>query len=102
MISSQTPGIARATIAGAKLKNEAVTTAALVTPSGAVRPAKYPRQKPRSPASSNAARASGVKYDTACTGSNSVHINRAVPAVSSIVAPAPGRPAAGPHPIRVA
>jgi hypothetical protein len=85
VISSQIPGIARATIAGAKLKNEAPTTAALVTPSGAVRPAKYPRQKPRSPACSNTERASGVKYDTACTGSNSVHINRAGPAASSML-----------------
>ena len=43
VISSQTPGMARATNAGAKLKNEAATTAALsapVTPSGAARPAK--------------------------------------------------------------
>ena len=51
VISSQTPGMARATKAGAKLKNEAATTAALAapvgaatagpaTPSGAARPAK--------------------------------------------------------------
>ena len=51
VISSQTPGMARATKAGAKLKNEAATTAALAVPagrhhaastaaSGAARPAK--------------------------------------------------------------
>ena len=40
VIRSQTPGMARATKAGAKLKNEAVTTAALAAPSGAARPAK--------------------------------------------------------------
>jgi hypothetical protein len=40
VISSQTPGMARATKAGAKLKNEAATTAALAAPSGAARPAK--------------------------------------------------------------
>ena len=39
-ISSQTPGTARATKAGAKLKNDAVTTAAPAAPSGAARPAK--------------------------------------------------------------
>jgi hypothetical protein len=60
-IRSQTAGIARATKAGAKLKNEAVTTAAPAGPSGAARPAKYPRQNPRSPAPSKAARASGAK-----------------------------------------
>ena len=40
LIRSQTAGIARATKAGAKLKNEAVTTAGPVGPSGAARPAK--------------------------------------------------------------
>jgi hypothetical protein len=48
-------------MAGAKLWNEAVMTAALAGPSGAARPAKYPRQKPRNPAASNAERASGAK-----------------------------------------
>jgi hypothetical protein len=53
--------MARAIMAGAKLKNDAPTTAALAVPSGAARPAKYPRQKPRRPARSKAERASGAK-----------------------------------------
>jgi hypothetical protein len=48
-------------MAGAKLKNEAPTTAGPAVPSGAARPAKYPRQKPRSPAAWNAERASAEK-----------------------------------------
>jgi hypothetical protein len=36
-------------------------TVALAVPSGAARPAKYPRQNPRKPARSNAERASGLK-----------------------------------------
>ena len=40
VISSQMPGMARATKAGAKLKNEAATTAGPAAPSGAARPAK--------------------------------------------------------------
>ena len=68
-----------------------MTGAAVTGPSGADRPAKYPRQKPRSPAASKAARASAAKYVTACTGSVSVHIRRAVwPASSSLtLAPVP-------------
>ena len=60
-MSSQTAGMARAVMAAEKLKNDAPTTAALTGPSGAARPAKYPRQNPRRPASSNAERASGAK-----------------------------------------
>jgi hypothetical protein len=40
VISAQTPGMAREMKAGAKLKKEAVTTAAPAAPSGAARPAK--------------------------------------------------------------
>jgi len=86
-ISSQTPGIARATKAGEKTKNDAVTTAALAGPSGAARPAKYPRQKPRRPACAKAERASGEKYVTAWIGSNSVHIDRALRVASAMTAP---------------
>ena len=53
--------MARSTICGAKLKNAATTAAGGTGPSGAARPAKYPRQKPRSPADSYAARAAGLK-----------------------------------------
>ena len=56
-----TSGSARATMCGAKLKNAATTGAAGTGPSGADRPAKYPRQKPRSPAFSKAVRAPALK-----------------------------------------
>jgi hypothetical protein len=46
---------------GEELKNDAPTTAAFTGPSGAARPAKYPRPDPRSHPSSNAERASGAK-----------------------------------------
>jgi len=45
----------------AKPANTAVTVLAAAGPSGAARVAKYPRQKPRRPAASCAARASAVK-----------------------------------------
>jgi hypothetical protein len=57
----QMPGAARLTMAGANQKNAATTGAAPTSPSGAARPAKYPRQKPRTPTSSNACRGSPVK-----------------------------------------
>ena len=45
------------------------TGAGSIAPNGAARPAKYPRQKPRSPACSNSARASAAKYVMAWIGS---------------------------------
>ncbi len=59
--ASQQPGTARATMPGWKLKNAAVTGPAPTRPRGAARAAKYPGQKPRSPASRSAARQTGAK-----------------------------------------
>ena len=59
--TSQHPGTALATMAGWKLKKDAVTGPAPMGPSGAARAAKYPDQKPRSPASRSAVRHSGAK-----------------------------------------
>ena len=59
--TSQHAGTALATMAGWKLKKDAVTGPAPMGPSGAARAAKYPDQKPRSPASRSAVRHSGAK-----------------------------------------
>ena len=66
---SQTAGNARSTIDGANELNSPTTGAGSIAPNGAARPAKYPRQKPRSPACSNSARASAAKYVMAWIGS---------------------------------
>ena len=53
--------MARSTICGAKFPYSAVVTAAGASPSGAERPAKYPRQNPRNPAVWKASLPSAVK-----------------------------------------
>ncbi|TFV44868.1 hypothetical protein E4P43_18150 [Blastococcus sp. TF02A-35] len=61
MTTAQTPGTRRATNDGSKFTKVAVTTSAPTGPSGAARKAKYPFQKPVSPASAAAACDSAAK-----------------------------------------